>query len=140
MKKFEFLDHTSEAKFRAYGKSMEEAFANAAEALLNVIVDTKDLEPVIAKKINAEGKDLQSLLFNFLEQFIILTDSENFLLKEVKKIKLTEGSVLKISAEVVGDTYSEKYETHGALKAITYHDMIARQENDTFVVQVVVDI
>ncbi len=140
MKKFEFLDHTSEAKFRAYGKSMEEAFANAALALYNIFVDTEIIEGKITKKITAEGKDLSALLFDFLEQFIILVDADNFLLNTISKIKITEGKKFKIEAEALGDIYSEKYETHGALKAITYNDMLAQKEKDYFVVQVVVDI
>ncbi len=140
MKKFEFLEHTSEAKFRAYGKTMEEAFANSALALYNIFVDTEKVELKIKKRIKAEGKDLHSLLLNFLEQFIILVDAENFLLKEIAKIKITEGKKWKIEAEASGDKYSEKYETHGALKAVTYNDMIVRKENSHYLIQVVVDI
>ncbi len=140
MKKFEFLEHTSEAKFRAYGKTMEEAFANGAEALYNIFVDTEKVDGRIKKKIDAEGSDIRALLLNFLEQFIILIDSESFLLQKITRIKITEGKKLKIEAEALGDKYSEKYETHGALKAITYNDMLAQKEKDYFVVQVVVDI
>ncbi len=140
MKKFEFLEHTSEAKFRAYGKTMEEAFANGAEALYNIFVDTEKVDGRIKKKIDAEGSDIKALLLNFLEQFIILVDSENFLLQKITRIKITEGKKLKIEAEALGDKYSEKYETHGALKAITYNDMLVQKEKDYFVVQVVVDI
>lgn len=140
MKKFEFLDHTSEAKFRAYGKTVEEAFSNAALALYNVFVDTETINGKIKKKIKAEGTDMESLLLNFLDQFIILVDSENFLLKEVKKIKIIKKEKYKIEAEVIGDKYSEKYETHGALKAVTYNDMLIKKEKNGYMVQVVVDI
>ena len=140
MKKFEFLDHTSEAKFRAYGKTMEESFGNAALALYNIFVDTDQFETGIIKKVTADGKDLDALLFNFLEQFIILIDSENFLLHETTSVRIVKGGKWHIDCEAIGDTYSEKYETHGGLKAITYNQMLAQQEGEQFVVQVVVDI
>ena len=39
--KHKFLPHTADVKFRAYGKSLEEAFSNAALALTEVIADPK---------------------------------------------------------------------------------------------------
>ena len=37
--KFKYLSHTSEAKFQAFGKSIEEAFSNVALALFNMLTD-----------------------------------------------------------------------------------------------------
>ncbi len=37
-KKYEFLYHIADAKFRAYGSTMEEAFENAALAMFNVMI------------------------------------------------------------------------------------------------------
>ena len=39
MKKYEYLEHTADTKFRAYGETMEETFTNAALAMMNVMVD-----------------------------------------------------------------------------------------------------
>jgi SHS2 domain-containing protein len=37
---YEYLEHTADVRFRAYGKSLEQAFENAALAMLNVMVET----------------------------------------------------------------------------------------------------
>ena len=50
MKKYEFLEHTADAKFRAYGKSHEEAFSNAAQAMISVMADPAKIEPKEKKK------------------------------------------------------------------------------------------
>ncbi len=139
--KYKYLPHTADVKFRAYGKTLEEAFENAALAVFNVMVDTGKVKGKTAKKIKAEGTDLESLLQGFLEQFLILLDSENFFLSAVKKIKISgsKGSY-KIEAAVVGDD-AAKYETIGPqVKAITYNDMVVDAEKGNCVVQVVVDI
>ncbi|MBS3133405.1 archease [Candidatus Woesearchaeota archaeon] len=139
--KYKYLPHTADAKFRAFGESLEEAFSNAALAVFNVMVDTNNVKGQVTKKIDAEGTDLQSLLYNFLEKFLILLDAENFFLAEVKKIKISgkEGSY-KIAAEVLGDD-AAKYETIGPqVKAITYNDMVVDNEKGNCFVQVVVDI
>ena len=51
MKQYEYLEHTAEAKFAAYGKTIEEAFSNAAIAMENIIVETEKIKPKIKKKI-----------------------------------------------------------------------------------------
>ena len=141
--KYKYLPHTADTKFRAFGKDLEEAFTNAALAMTNVMVDTSKVEGKTTKKIKAEGDDLQALLYNFLEQFLILLDAENFFLAMVKKIKIDKvknGGGYDLTAEVTGDD-AGKYETIGPqVKAVTYNDMVVDVEKDNCVVQVVVDI
>ena len=43
MDKYKFFEHTADAKFQAYGKSVEEAFSNAALAMFSVITDTSKI-------------------------------------------------------------------------------------------------
>ena len=141
MKSYEYLPHTADVKFRAYGKTLEEAFTNAAFALYNVMVETGKVKAKVTKKIAAEGSDLPSLLQQFLEQFIILLDTDNFFLSKIKKIAInrTKGHY-KISAVAAGDE-AKNYETIGPqVKACTYNSMLVRQEGKKWVVQVVVDI
>ena len=146
--KYKYLPHTADAKFRAFGKNLEEAFSNAALAMFNVMVDTSKVKNKTNKKIEAEGRDLQALLYNFLEQFLILLDAENFFLAAIKKIKITQikknsggnSSSYKLIAEATGDD-AGKYETIGPqVKAVTYNDMVVDIEKDNCVVQVVIDI
>lgn len=145
MKQYEYLPHTADVKFRAYGKTLEEAFVNAATAMFNVMVDTTKVKGKATKKIAAEGTDLPSLLQNFLEQFIILLDTDNFFLSKIKKIEIKKsrsGDYL-LSAVAAGDE-AKNYETIGPqVKACTYNDMFVRQEKGKgkkWAVQVVVDI
>ncbi len=141
MKKYEFLEHTADAKFRAYGKSLEEAFSNAAEAMASIIFEEGKVEPKLNKAIQAEGEDLKSLLVKFLGEFIYLLDAEGFALSRVASLtinKKKEGYVLQAVAK--GDRYSEKYEILGDVKAVTYAEMQIKEEKDHCWVQVVVDI
>ena len=140
--KYKYLPHTADAKFRAYGKTLEEAFVNAALAMTNVMVDAAKVKGKTVKQIVAEGDDLQALLYSFLEKFLILLDSENFFLAEIRKIRISgnSGSGYKLTAEVAGDD-AAKYETIGPqVKAVTYNDMVVDAEKDNCVVQVVLDI
>lgn len=140
MKKYEFLEHTADAKFRAYGKTLEEAFGNAALAMYSIMVDTEKVKPKIKKEIKVDGTDEKSLLYNFLEEFLFILDVENFLLNKIKKIKITKKKQkYYIKAEAYGDK-AENYETHGDVKAVTYNEMEIKKEKKRCVVQVVLDI
>ena len=135
--KYKFLPHTADVKFRAYGKSMEEAFSNAALALTAVITDPKKVKPRIKKTIAVESEDEKALLYDFLEQFIILLDTEDFLLNKVKSIKIDK---LSLKAEIVGDAGSEKYKPKTHIKAVTYQEMEIKKEKNSFILQVVLDL
>ncbi|MFA5176122.1 MAG: archease [Candidatus Nanoarchaeia archaeon] len=133
--KYKFLEHKADAKFQAFGKSLEEAFSNAALAMTSIMISPELVEPKITKKITASGKDKKALLYNFLEQFLVLLDIESFILHEVKNIKITGN---KLTAEVVGDLITDKYSLKSDVKAVTYNHMEIKEK--PYIVQVVVDI
>ena len=45
--KFEFFDVTADVGYRAYGKTMNDAFSNAALALFEVMTDTSNIKPLM---------------------------------------------------------------------------------------------
>ena len=135
-KKYEFLEHTADIKFQAFGKSVEEVFENSALAMFNSMYDGKVKEKK-SFKINVKGKDFESLLYNFLEEVLFLFDSENFFMAKVKKIKITEDFGLE--AEISGDD-AKNYEIHLGVKAVTYNDMFVKKGKGKWVAQVVLDV
>lgn len=132
--KFKFLDHKADIKFQAFGKSLEQAFSNAALAFTSVMIDYKKIKSKITKKISTKGIDLKNLLYNFLEQLIILVDTENFLVSKVKSLKIKN---LTLTAEFIGDNL-QNYEVHNHIKAVTYNQMEIKEK--PYILQVVLDI
>ena len=57
MGKYKFLEHTSDIKFQAEGKTIEEAFENAAYALAETMTKGVKVNAKINWKIDAGGKD-----------------------------------------------------------------------------------
>lgn len=141
MEKYKFLEHTADAKFQAFGKTIEEAFSNAAYALAETMTKGVKIQEKVTWKIDATGKDYSSLLYNFLEEFLFLLDTENFLLARITKISISEE---ELEAEVIGDNASN-YKVTNDVKAITYNQMFVKQETEgenkgLWVCQVVVDV
>ena len=140
MRKYRFLCHTADAKFQAFGQTLEEAFANAALATSSLMWDWKRVEKEVEYPVQTEGRDLEQLLVSFLEEILYLLDTKAFLLGKTEDIRIQkrdEGYVL--NALFRGDDYSDKYNLYGDVKAITYNEM-SISKNDHYTVQVVVDI
>ena len=141
-RQYEYLEHTADIKFRAYGKTMAKAFENAAYALTDSMVSHRKVKAIKAKKISVKSEDEKALLYDFLEQFLILADSEGFLLSKIKKIRIEplDGKGLSLTADIAGDDRIEKYEIDTHIKAVTYEEMIIDEEKDRVMVQVILDI
>jgi SHS2 domain-containing protein len=135
--KFKFLPHTADIKFRASGKTIEELFENSALALITSLTDKK----IKSKKkitIRAEANDLEGLMYNFLEEFLFLLDSENFIAGNIEEIKLDK-ETFRIIAKVSGDDAKSNYEINH-IKAITYSEMEIKHLPNRWVAQVVLDV
>ena len=141
-KKYNFLEHTADVKFLAYGKNLEEAFANSALALKETISGDLFIESKKEKTIKVSGEDMESLLYSFLEEFLYLLDAEDFLLSGIEDLHINEKE-MTLDADVTGDDAS-KYEFTNDVKAITYNEMkVGTKEIDDkrqYFCQVVLDV
>lgn len=142
-KKYKYLEHTADAKFQASGKTLGEAFENAALAMLNLICKSSEVKPKTERKISVQGNDLKALLYNWLEELLFLLDSENFLTGKIKKLKiLSKEGNHKLDAVVSGDNASA-YKFFGEVKAATYNNMLIVEKKikgkKKFIIQAVVD-
>ena len=134
---YKFLEHTADVKFIASGNSLEKAFSESAMAMRETMLKGKmKIKEKIKKKISVSGKDNESLLYNFLEEFLFLLDSERFLLSKIKKIKITGN---RLEADIVGDN-AESYEVSNDVKAVTYNQMKIEKNKSKYTIQVVLDV
>ena len=136
--RYKFLEHTADVKFTAFGRTMEEAFENAALALKETICGKKKIKNKKEKKIDVRGNDPESMLNRFLGKILYLFDAENFLIGDVKKIKIDE-KTLRLSAVISGDD-AENYNVSNSVKAITYNDMFVKKDKNRWIVQAVLDV
>jgi SHS2 domain-containing protein len=139
MRKFRFIDiTTADVAFVAFGKNLSEMFANAALAMFEVIVNTKQIEQKIERKVKVRGNDIQSLLFNWLNSLLVFVDSENLAFSNFE-VKIDEKK-LELEATCKGEEISrEKHETRTHVKACTYHRMEIKK-NKVWRARVILDI
>jgi SHS2 domain-containing protein len=138
--RYRILPHTADGKFRAYGRTLEEAFGNAALAMVSLMWDWTTIEPLERREIRVEGPDRERLLVRFLGEIVYLFDHQCFLLGRVAELGIAGGARggLELRAVVEGEPLRDGREIHGDVKAVTYHDLMI-EAGDGFTVQVVVD-
>ena len=134
--KYKFLQHTADVKFRAYGKTLNECFENSAVAMFKAMY-TKKVKGKLKKEIKIRGKNLESLMYSFLEELIILLDSKDFFLSDIK-VKIDEKN-LTLKAIISGD-YAKNHDISLQVKAVTYNEMSVQKIKENWVCQVVLDV
>ncbi len=136
--KYKYLPHTADAKFVAYGDSLDEVFRNSAIAMFNILGETEKVKPKIKKKIKVHSSSLESLLYDFLEELLFVFETEKLFLHDVKEMKIDEKN-FELSCVVEGDDLTN-YELNSDIKAVTYSEMEIRKTDKGYEVTVVVDI
>jgi protein archease len=141
-KRFEFLEHVSDAYIEAYGRSIEEAFENAALAMFELMSDTATVEPRRSDRFQLEAHDEYALLYKWLETLLVKFEMDMILYSRfsITSIKKSNG-MLTLSAKAEGETYSkEKHPTKVEVKAVTFHRMEIETKPDHVVVRYILDL
>ena len=135
-KEFEILNHTADVGIIAYGADINEAFANAAKGLFNLITELDNVEEITHRDIELTAPDQETLLVGWLNELIYLFDAENMLFKRFDIIQLDN---TKLRARSYGDKVNNKYSLKIGVKAATYY-MLKIEKHNGNKVQVFFDI
>ncbi|MFH1290769.1 MAG: archease [Nanoarchaeota archaeon] len=140
--KYKFLPHTADIKFKAYGKTLNKAFENAALAISNILTNENKIKPKKGITSKISGSDKESLLYNFIEEIISLLDIENFVTAKAE-ITIKGGRIgpFTLKAIFYGDNASN-YKGLNHIKAPTYAEMHVKDlgSKKGWEIQAVVDV
>jgi SHS2 domain-containing protein len=140
--KFEFLEHTADIFVRAHGRTMEEAYENAALSMFETMTDTDKIAQAQQEIVEVEAEDQYALLYSWLEALLVKFETENVL---YSKFQITEwketAEIFKIKAKVWGEKFDpKKHPQKVAVKAVTYHRMVIIREPDRVILEFILDI
>jgi SHS2 domain-containing protein len=141
-KRFEFLEHTADLYIAAYGKTLEEAFENAAYATFEGMTNLNKVQPRLEETVEVEGYDEKALLYNWLEALLVKFDITGNLYScfKVAGIERTP-SGFKLKAKIWGDPFNpQKHVSKVGIKAVTYHQMEIVKEPELVSVKFILDI
>jgi len=139
---FDHLEHTADVLIEARGPSLSEAFEMAALATYEVMTDTSRVEPKVKVDVEVEGIDLPNLLYRWIEELIIHTDSRRLVFSKFKVKEIEIGQdYARLKAEAWGEEFNpEKHVSRTVVKAMTYAQMSLKEESGCWTVRFVVDI
>ncbi len=138
---FEYLEHTADVRFRAYGKNLEKAFENAALAMLNVMVDTSSVSNISSIEVELSSPDLDSLLFDWLSEILFVFEVEEMVFGNVRINRLdVSDEECSLSATLYGETIDLSVHVFDTeVKAATYNDMRIEGTDEGWMIQATVD-
>ena len=138
MKTYELIDHTADVGIKAHGKTLSEAFENAAKGMFDIITDSSEIESIGQYNIELEAPDLEQLLVDWLSELLFLNSAKN-LVFGFFKIDLDEKNK-QLTAKVFGEKFDlSKHKIGAEIKAVTYH-MLEVKKKKPFHVQALFDI
>jgi SHS2 domain-containing protein len=141
-KRYDFLEHTADAYIAAYGRTLEEAFENAALATFEVMTDVNKVKPHVEDIVEVEARDQSALLYNWLEELLVRFEITNNLFSRFKISVIEKTSHgLRLKAKIWGDSFDpNKHTQRVGVKAVTYHRMEIVKEPEAVTVKFILDI
>jgi SHS2 domain-containing protein len=135
---FEILEHTADIGFRARGRTIEELFEQAAEALAAIAIELDDVRPAAKYPLSAAGDDRESLLVNWLNEALYLLDGKQVAPRRFKVHQLTGSTA---SGEAEGEPRdAARHRAKLVVKGVTYHQLSIREDGPGWVAEVYLDI
>lgn len=135
---FNILEHPSDLGIEAYGKTLAEAFENAAKGLISIILDSSTIKSSESKTVSLSGGNYHQLFVKWLSEVLYLYDGQHFVGGEFMIHELTPN---RLKASVSGEIFSEtKHQTRLDVKAVTYHQLFIHQADDGCLVRVYLDV
>ena len=136
---YKTLEHATDAIIEVTADNLKEAFQIAGISVVETILDISKVEENNSKKLIIKGKDLRYLLYNWLEDMIILTITDGFAGKRIL-LEITKNVDYQIDAEIFGEAIDlKKHEFKVEIKSPTFHEMEIEQ-NDKVMMKYLLDL
>lgn len=132
---------TADVAFEAKGKTLSELFESAAMALFDVMANPKKVKKKIIKKFSLEEKNIENLMFKFLDEIIFFKDSDALVFSSCDVDVKEKDEKFSLIAALHGDMIDyKKQELKVDPKAVTMHKFEVKKGKDGYYARVVVDI
>jgi SHS2 domain-containing protein len=141
---FKFLEDIAIADiaFEIEAPDLNSLFSDAADAFLAVLIDNPEsVRPADAHQINLEHRELDILLYLFLQELVYLKDVKLCLLKvQTINIQGSDGG-FELKAGMRGEVLDpNRHQQRADVKAVTLHHLEVRTTGHGFHATVVLDI
>ena len=138
MKNVTFLDHTADTGILVQADSLESLFSTAANAMFHIICPRKSQNQNEEYTISMTAPDTEQLLVNWLSELNFLFQTEQFLLSDIPEIEIEN---LSLKARICGEKInSGVHDIEVEIKAVTYHKLYIKKEDNNWKARIIFDI
>jgi len=131
-KPYVFLDHTADIMFEAWGKDFKEALQNASLAMFSIMGHAKEKESFT---LHERAKSKEELAVYVLSSLLSHAEAEEMVVSRVEITKLDEKkNSLSLTA------YGEKKQPRDAIKAVTFHEFLLKEEKGKCTIRILLDV
>jgi SHS2 domain-containing protein len=135
---YEILEHPADIGIEARGTSLADAFAQAAEGLMSVILEPAHVVVRESRRVELTASDTEQLLVRWLSEVLYLFDGCGF---AASRFEVQLPSPASLIATIHGEIFSpSRHAVRTDVKAVTYHLLQMHQGPDECVVRVYLDI
>jgi riboflavin kinase/FMN adenylyltransferase len=119
--RYQEIEHTADRALRVWGDELPDLFAGAARGMYSLMADLDGLVATDWREIRLDSWDRESLLVDWLNELLFLTETEGMLFVGCRIDLLTETMLV---AQVGGIASPV---TKASIKAVTFHDLALEQ-------------
>ncbi len=137
---FTYLEHTADVMFCVEEKTLHDLFVTSALACFDVMADPKTVADKVMRTIEVSGDSVEDLMYNFLEEIVYLKDADALVFCSVDSLEISEDDGhYALSCVVRGDVIADQT-LRNDVKAVTLHTFVVEQREDSWYMQVILDI
>jgi SHS2 domain-containing protein len=135
---FEIIEHPADVGFLAYGRTLEELFANAALAMFSLACEPSAIEERERREVEVTGGDHETLLFAWLAELLAISDVEQIFFRRAEVTEVHEG---RVRGAATGERYDKLRHRAGTyIKAVTYHQLRVERTPEGWRARVFLDV
>ncbi|MEO0250440.1 MAG: archease [candidate division WOR-3 bacterium] len=135
---FEILEHPADIGIRSRGRSLSEAFEQAAVGLFNLMYDPARVTPSLTREVEIQSEGLDYLLHDFLSEIVYLFDADKLAFSQVEILSL---SPEQLRVRFRGEQFDPlRHEGRIYVKAATLHQLKVEERGEEWVAEVYFDI
>ncbi|MEM2137978.1 MAG: archease [Candidatus Anstonellaceae archaeon] len=130
--KYRFFEHVADIMFEAYGKDYPEALENAAKAMFSVFGKAEDKE---SAEFAVTAHNLEELTVQLLADVLAYMDTHEIVFS---RLQVTAFDRKKAHAEA--RAYGERKRPRDVVKAVTYHELMVKEDSEGWTIRLILDV
>lgn len=135
---YEVFEHTADLGLRITASDLNTLFTQAAKGFFSLVVENIDsISQVEHLTIKIEGQDFEYLLFDWLNELLYISETQHLVFSEFSVNVDNNGLTAEVSGEKLDPS---RHILDHEVKAITYHGLLVKEQNNGWLAEVILDI